>query len=294
MSVSPLLQWILDHSVAVIGTSVGLAAVALAIVVLVGRGIAKAAGALWSGVVRRDAASSDGGVAGWLAGLTHRGRMLAHLVIGAALSLTAAWGFEELFDALRSRQGLFAIDAEVASQITSRVSVTELAFFGTVTSLASGTAIIVIGVGVGLLFLVRRRRILLLGWVAALAGAAGLNHLLKDLIRRPRPTPAIAVVHPTTWSFPSGHSIYATVVYGLLAYLIIRERRLHWWGTAAVVACAAALILAIGFSRVVLAAHFPSDVLAGFAVGVFWLSFVTSALESTSVWDGDTDPGDDG
>jgi membrane-associated phospholipid phosphatase len=70
-------------------------------------------------------------------------------------------------------------------------------------------------------------------------------------------------------SFPSGHAFFSLTIYGMLAYLLSRDapprRRRQRWG-ATVVA-----ILLVGFSRVFLGVHFPSDVVAGFLVALPWL-----------------------
>jgi undecaprenyl-diphosphatase len=97
-------------------------------------------------------------------------------------------------------------------------------------------------------------------------GGAGLIVLLKHLFHRPRPS---EIFSNLGYSFPSGHSFFAVVVYGMLAYWLARDlpprrKRLTW--TFAVLG-----ILLVGFSRVFLGQHFPSDVAAGFAVGVPWL-----------------------
>jgi membrane-associated phospholipid phosphatase len=71
------------------------------------------------------------------------------------------------------------------------------------------------------------------------------------------------------YSFPSGHSFFALVVYGMLAYWLTRDapRRARRWGWA----LAVGLILLVGFSRVFLGEHYPSDVAAGYAVALPWL-----------------------
>ena len=74
-----------------------------------------------------------------------------------------------------------------------------------------------------------------------------------------------------TYSFPSGHAVGATVFYGFAAILLWFYIASKLWraviGTAIV-----AVIVTVGFSRVYLGAHYPTDVLAGFLEGVAWLS----------------------
>src|SRR5262245_20156025 len=94
-----------------------------------------------------------------------------------------------------------------------------------------------------------------------------LNAALKLVFHRPRPE--LSYVHLDTYSFPSGHAAGAAAVYGVLAFLMSRRggrRRSIVCGVAFV-----ALVGTIGFSRLYLEAHYLSDVLAGVALGLFWL-----------------------
>ena len=109
-----------------------------------------------------------------------------------------------------------------------------------------------------------------------LAGAELLNLILKLSFHRARPE--VAFVHLDTYSFPSGHAMISTAAYGALAYLAwghirTRSRRI------VLVAGTVVLLGLIGFSRIYLGVHYLSDVLAGIAGGVFWLS-VSIALQT--------------
>src|SRR3989442_4210012 len=91
-----------------------------------------------------------------------------------------------------------------------------------------------------------------------------LNLLLKSLIHRQRPHLWAGLWSLTDYSFPSGHSMAAMAIYGLLAYLL----SLHYPRQAWLIKLGAAgLILAIGASRMLLGVHWPMDVLGGYAAG---------------------------
>jgi undecaprenyl-diphosphatase len=108
----------------------------------------------------------------------------------------------------------------------------------------------------------RRRAAVLL--VVTLAGAIVCDLVLKSAFHRPRPVPFFGLATPASYSFPSGHALISCCFYGLLAGL--RERRPRWPGWAG----AALLVAVIGFSRVYLGVHYPSDVIAGYAAGAAW------------------------
>lgn len=133
------------------------------------------------------------------------------------------------------------------------------------------------GVGVVVLFLLSQRRIHAAAVLSgAVLGAFALNETLKLHFHRVRPQVAWALAHERTFSFPSGHALFATGFYGTLAYLaLLRPTRPG--RKAAVLLPAILLPLAIGLCRIYLGAHFPSDVLGGYVAGGIWLATVIAA-----------------
>jgi undecaprenyl-diphosphatase len=109
--------------------------------------------------------------------------------------------------------------------------------------------------------------------VVTLAGAGLLNTLLKQSFARTRPAPFFDYPLPGSASFPSGHAFFAASCLGGLAVLLTSRIRsmalkIGLWVLVLL------LILLIGFSRVYLGVHYPSDVLAGYAVAVVWVTAV--------------------
>lgn len=101
----------------------------------------------------------------------------------------------------------------------------------------------------------------------------GLGVLLKLLLDRDRPfTDYVLNMRLDTPSFPSGHAVGSTVAYGLAAYLLLQFLPAPWNYVAAGVLIV--LIVLIGISRVYLGAHFPSDVLAGWLLGLAGLAVI--------------------
>ncbi|TDQ40475.1 phosphatase PAP2 family protein [Aureibacillus halotolerans] len=108
-------------------------------------------------------------------------------------------------------------------------------------------------------------------------GGGLLNTLLKQIFQRERPS-LLETVDGIGYSFPSGHTMGSCIAYGMIAYILSRyvtsKRKQFLLLVSALV-----LSLLIGLSRIFLGVHYPTDILAGFAAGLIWLSVCISALE---------------
>jgi undecaprenyl-diphosphatase len=203
-----------------------------------------------------------------------------HLTVGLLVCLFLVGAFGFLAHAVVGEQALTDIDRQIGLRLQAeretapRVRHT----FIVLTEIGSSEAMTGLTVLVALALLMRRRRLLTIVWLIALIGTAVLNQGLKAVFERPRPDFPDPVIMEHSNSFPSGHSMGAVVAFGLLAYfllLALTDRR----EKVGVVLVAAALALAIGFSRVYLGAHYFSDVVGGFAIGGAWLSVCISSIE---------------
>jgi membrane-associated phospholipid phosphatase len=127
-------------------------------------------------------------------------------------------------------------------------------------------------VAVAVLWLSRRGRLATGVLLAAVAlGGQLVNSITKEGYDRPRPTAGSPVELPSSTSFPSGHAMSGIAVFGLLGLLAAGELSSR---PARITAIAVGFGLGalIGASRVVLNVHFLTDVLAGAALGLAWLS----------------------
>jgi len=124
-----------------------------------------------------------------------------------------------------------------------------------------------------------RKRAAILLAVGAI-GALLLNDVLKVLFHRHRPDAYFGYHEPLGYSFPSGHAITSACFYGVAAAIIsVRMRSrgaklLVWTGAASIAGL-------IGFSRIYLGVHYPSDVIAGYAAAIVWVGAVRAAY---GVW----------
>jgi membrane-associated phospholipid phosphatase len=133
--------------------------------------------------------------------------------------------------------------------------------------------------GLAALWLLWRRLWRLAAFVVGTGvGSSLLNTAVKAAVNRPRPLVDHPLLHLPGASFPSGHAQAAVTGYGVLLLVFLPVLSPRWRRVAVVVA--AFMVLAIGFSRVALAAHFVSDVVAGFILGGAWTAAMTALFSA--------------
>jgi membrane-associated phospholipid phosphatase len=105
-------------------------------------------------------------------------------------------------------------------------------------------------------------------FLLACLGAFILNTELKLVFRKNRPQLWQPIITEKSFSFPSGHALGSLVLYGLIAYLLGNK---YPQAAKLIYAFTVFLIAAIGLSRLYLGVHWPTDILAGYAIGFLWL-----------------------
>ncbi|MFN6571250.1 phosphatase PAP2 family protein [Dendronalium sp. ChiSLP03b] len=123
--------------------------------------------------------------------------------------------------------------------------------------------LICLGLEINLLHDNRRREANTLG-IAAVS-AVGLNYLLKVLFGRVRPALWNRIINVGHHSFPSGHAMVSMVLYGFIGYILAKQ--FPQWQKQIFISTIL-LIVAIGFTRLYLGVHWPTDVIAGYAIGL--------------------------
>lgn len=209
---------------------------------------------------------------GWLAPLGH---LEWAPVAGLLVAVVLGWGFIELADEVLEGETA-TLDESILLAMRSagdRADPVGPRWFEEIArdvTALGGVAILslVTFVVVAFSWGLKRRRIAVY-MLAAVLGSLVIGYLLKAGFARPRPdlVPHESIVY--SHSFPSGHSMMAAATYltlGLLVARMVANRYLQ----VLVVSLAILVTLAVGMSRVYLGVHWPSDVLAGWALGTVW------------------------
>lgn len=163
------------------------------------------------------------------------------------------------------------LDREIAAWLSAHAAPSLKQAMRVVSDLHAPRGILVMTVVVATALLWRRDIGGMATVLITVLGGATLNHFLKHGFQRARPgmDPALAAV--TDFSFPSGHVANSTLLYGVVAAWVVGHMQTPAAKASAVLA-ATALVSLVAASRMVLGAHYLSDVLAGALVGLAWLS----------------------
>ena len=211
--------------------------------------------------------------------LTPQGYAGLHLTVGVLVVLICGWCFGEIAEDVSRGDPIVQVDRQVAvwfhqhafpviTQVARAIS-----FFGSVEWLTAAS------IGVALFLVARRDWLNTSVFALIMIGGTTLNVVLKHCFHRERPVLENPLVTLSSYGFPSGHTMGATLFYGFLALLAwknIRNRARRW----GCVVCACFWILLIGLSRIHLGAHYLTDVLGALAAGLFWLVFCWTAFET--------------
>lgn len=218
-----------------------------------------------------------------IARLDPRAYLTLHVVIGLSVCVLACWLFAALLDSVAEHDVLVHRDLALANWFHLNGTPLGDRLFVIVSLIGSPVAMMILFLIVVAYLWKSEHPTLLTAWVLSYVGGTVLDFAMKEIIRRPRPEFAALFLHGNSWSFPSGHSMGSLIGYSMLAYTIIRVRPVASRGArVAIWAGAAVLIALIGYSRLYLAVHFLSDVVAGYALGVLWLGVCFTGLQLVS------------
>ncbi|MFZ7089410.1 phosphatase PAP2 family protein [Curtobacterium sp. RRHDQ10] len=200
------------------------------------------------------------------------------LAIGMVLASVFAWLASEVYEAVLERGDVAVLDRPVLEAVLPlRSPALDAAVTGW-TDVGGTIGMPIVAVVFLVVLTVRRRSwtpIVLL--VPAAAGSLLMTVAGKQLVGRTRPPHADAVPpYEHSPSFPSGHTLNATVIAGTLVYLLLL-RQSTVVARVLTIAGGTVFIVSIGLSRVFLGHHWLTDVLAAWVLGLAWLSLVVTA-----------------
>jgi undecaprenyl-diphosphatase len=192
---------------------------------------------------------------------------LGALLVAVAALFVFGWLSEEMLEGDTQKLDMFVRDSvhqHSAPGLTRLMQA--FSFLGSVVTVTSLCLVIL----AAFLYFRRTRMAALLG--ITMIGMVVLDEALKLAFHRPRPV-AFFGPTPSSYSFPSGHAFGALCFYGVLA-AILAPRVRGKIAKCAIWSVAVFLIAMIGFSRIYLGVHYPSDVIAGYAAGAVWVTAI--------------------
>ena len=204
-------------------------------------------------------------------------QLLAGILIFVTMTLTLG----DISEDIINHEPITIADAQLSTWLHSQGSPLLTRAMFAITFFGSTKAASLIAVPFGLYLIWRRRFYWLAAVISSIAGGMLLNKLLKYAFHRPRPFFNDPLLKLTSYSFPSGHTMTATVLYGVLAAYFFTTTT-GWRGRVLIVFSASFLILLVGLSRMYLGAHYLSDVLGAMAEGLAWLSLCLTVVYS--IW----------
>lgn len=211
--------------------------------------------------------------------LSPRGYLGLHLTIGALVLIASAWLFGGTTEDVIHGDPLAVIDVRISEWLHARKAPPLTTAMLIITQLGGTLFVSCASLLVAVSLLWRRHWYDFLTLLLAVPGGMLLNVLLKIAFHRQRPIFNEPTLSLSSYSFPSGHTMAATVFYGTLAAFAVRGFRDWRWRVQAVL-LAALMIILVGFSRIYLGAHYLSDVLAASAEGLAWLALSLTAVET--------------
>jgi membrane-associated phospholipid phosphatase len=210
--------------------------------------------------------------------LSPEGEYGLHLSTGVLVLLVATAIFARTADAVVAGAAITVLDVEVANWLHAHARANGVLrqLLLALTHVHSTPGILVMAALVGVWLLRRTERYWLIALLTAVPGGLVLNVLLKHTFARARPQFAEPLLELSTYSFPSGHAMAATVLYGFVACHAARHAR-SWSGRVMPFVLALLMVATVAFSRMYLGVHYLSDVVAATAEGCGWLAICLTA-----------------
>jgi membrane-associated phospholipid phosphatase len=217
--------------------------------------------------------------------LSPEGYLGLHLTVGLLVILAAGWWFADIAEDMSRNQGTRLLDESVTSWFHQHATPTLTQIARIVTFFGSVGFVAVASSCAAIFLIVRKSWYQLLLLTLAVGGGSLLNILLKHFFHRQRPVLENPLLTLASFGFPSGHTMGSTLFYGALAIFVAQSVRSWRWRVLAFWIAALAVAL-VGISRIYLGAHYLTDVVGAVAVGLAWLAFCWTGVETLRKWRG--------
>lgn len=194
------------------------------------------------------------------------------IILALVLFASASIGFLSIADEVRDGDTL-AYDEAILKSINSFASPALDKFFVVATELGGFVAVPIITAVIAALLIRARRRYMAIVLLAGVSGAAALNLLVRLIFERARPDLWEQLIVEASFSFPSGHAMASSALAISVVAILWRTK----WRVLSIVVGSLYMIL-IGFSRLYLGVHYPTDVIAGWLMSLSWILIVVGLV----------------
>ncbi|SNT56232.1 undecaprenyl-diphosphatase [Bacillus sp. OK838] len=197
-------------------------------------------------------------------------RLKQQLTIAFIVSVLSLIGFSFIAFTISANEYLKFDEVVIAlvQGLESPLLTSIMKFF---TYIGSTSALIILSLFIlFFLYKVLKHRLELILFSAVIIGSPLLNLMVKLFFRRARPD-LHRLIEIGGYSFPSGHAMNAFSLYSILTFLLWRHITAKW-ARVLLILFSMSMILSIGISRIYLGVHYPSDIIAGYLAGGFWIA----------------------
>ena len=206
--------------------------------------------------------------------LVNHWRSLLLLLIGVYLPLQ---GFGELAEEVWEHEGGFPWDVPILLLIHITAQPQLDAFASLLTKFGVFWGVFPVATAISIALLIQRRWRSLAYLIPTLLGSIIINRTAKVLLHRVRPHLWPSPSPEFDYGFPSGHAMSSMT---LVAALVILTWGTRWFWSVLIVGTA--FVLAIGWTRLYLGVHYPSDILAGWMASIAWVVGVSLFIKPHS------------
>jgi membrane-associated phospholipid phosphatase len=201
------------------------------------------------------------------------------LVLGGIAAISAGYLFEELAEAVGlTTSAVYRVDQSIHNWFGHERQPAMTVLLDTATNIGGSIGLGAIVTVVAAILFARKERASAIFVVVTAGTGEILNLGLKMIFARARPDLTSAISVARWYSFPSGHAMGSFIIFGALAYIVLRQPW-PWGAKSAGLAIAMTMVVLVGLSRVYLGVHWASDIAGGWSAGTVWLASTIAAFE---------------